>query len=78
MINLNSHFDFVSFILPPFSDVWHSSLASFFPCCALNCFVGQRLQVEYKRVVETYDPQAIAFFVRQNPFHADSLLQLVN
>ena len=40
--------------------------------------VEQRLNVEYKRVVESYDPQAIAFFVQRNPFHADALLQLVS
>jgi hypothetical protein len=27
--------------------------------------------------VATYDPQAIAHFVRRYPFHANSLLQLV-
>jgi hypothetical protein len=29
------------------------------------------------RVVESNDPQAIAFFVRQHPYHADGLLQMV-
>lgn len=37
----------------------------------------QGLQREYAQAVATYDPQAIAHFVRRYPFHADSLLQLV-